>query len=168
MPTPVKCQNAGWRGLSIDIDTIVGASAASAQTGPGPEPGPDTRPDGRLVGAIWLKSRLESQRLRIIWCVSSSAAEAISMFLFCIVLVGMSAIRMARVRSIATRLRVGWGGSTKSSGRLNCLVAPVLAGTPRVPPGHCGRSLLVRSSAEFYDGHSHCDYAPGRCCISTY
>jgi len=83
--------------------------------------------------------------------------------IFCFVLAGMSAIRMARVRSIATRLRAGWCGLlTRSSGRLNCLVALALAGTPRVPPGHCGRSLLVRSSAEFYDGHSYCDYAPGR------
>ena len=174
-PTPLKRQNAGWRGLSIDIATIVGAPPASAQAEPGPEPGPDARLDGRVVHAIWLKSRLESQRLRDIWCVLYSMpshhlrdAEVIFIFLFCFVLVGMSAIRMERVRSTATRLRAGWHELTRSSGRLNCLVALVLAGTPRVVPGHCGRSLLVRYSAEFHNGHSYCDYAPRRCYSSTY
>jgi len=50
--TPPKRQNAGWRGLSTDIDPTVGASPASAQTEPGPGPGPDARLYGRIVRAI--------------------------------------------------------------------------------------------------------------------
>jgi hypothetical protein len=56
----------------------------------------------------------------------------------------LGVIRMIRVRSIATRLRGGWYGLTRSSGRLNCLVAPALAGMPRASPGHCSWSILVR------------------------
>jgi hypothetical protein len=65
---PLKRQNAGWRGISIDVPPPIPASPAP----PGPalaEPGPEVRLDGRLVRAIWLKSRLEPQRLRGIWCV---------------------------------------------------------------------------------------------------
>jgi len=88
-PTPVKRRNSGWRGLFIDIDTIVGASPASKQTGPWPEPGPDARLDGRVVRAIWLKSGLESRRLPEIWCVLAhrlTEIEAISPVnsLFCV------------------------------------------------------------------------------------
>jgi hypothetical protein len=76
-PVPLKRQNAGWRGLSIDVPPPIPASP----TPPGPaaalaEPGLDARLDGRLVRAIWLKSRLESQRLRGIWCVSSSSSSS--------------------------------------------------------------------------------------------
>jgi hypothetical protein len=91
-PVPLKRQNAGWRGLSIDVPPPIPASP----TPPGPatltEPGLDARLDGRLVRAIWLKSRLESQRLQGIWCVSSSPvfffsdtdAHSLSFaFLFC-------------------------------------------------------------------------------------
>ncbi|KAH9026774.1 hypothetical protein EDB85DRAFT_163482 [Lactarius pseudohatsudake] len=59
-PIPAKRQNAGWRGLSIDLDQC-------AQTAPAVEPGPDARLDGRLVRKIWLMSGLEPQRLRDIW-----------------------------------------------------------------------------------------------------
>ncbi|KAH9001005.1 hypothetical protein EDB92DRAFT_1938779 [Lactarius akahatsu] len=59
-PIPAKRQNAGWRGLSIDLDQ-------SAHPAPAVEPGPDARMDGRLVRKIWLKSGLEPQRLRDIW-----------------------------------------------------------------------------------------------------
>jgi len=66
-------------------------------------------------------------------------------------LVGTSAIRMARARSIARRLRAGWRGSTRSCGGRRCLVVLALApaGAPRVPAGHCGQSPPVRFSAEF-------------------
>lgn len=73
--TPIpKRQNAGWRGLSIDVDMAAGAYAASAQTAstststPAPEPAPDAKLDGRVVRKMWLTSRLETQRLRDIWC----------------------------------------------------------------------------------------------------
>jgi len=51
---------------------------------------------------------------------------------------------MVRVSSIVTRLPAGWCGLMRSSGRPNCLVALALVGTPRVPPGHCGRSMHHR------------------------
>ncbi|KAI0263380.1 hypothetical protein BC834DRAFT_971373 [Gloeopeniophorella convolvens] len=51
-------QNAGWRGLSVDIDLGLAPPA---------EPGPDARLDGRVVQRIWLKSHLAPQRLRAIW-----------------------------------------------------------------------------------------------------
>ncbi|KAH8980355.1 hypothetical protein EDB86DRAFT_569055 [Lactarius hatsudake] len=60
-PIPAKRQNAGWRGLSIDLDQCVVHPAPAA------EPGPDARLDGHLVRKIWLKSGLEPQRLRDIW-----------------------------------------------------------------------------------------------------
>jgi hypothetical protein len=74
-PPPPKRQNAGWRGLSIDIDTgaagvYAAAPTSSAHTASASDPAPDARLDGRLVREIWLKSRLEPQRLRNIWCVS--------------------------------------------------------------------------------------------------
>ncbi|KAI0247939.1 hypothetical protein BJV78DRAFT_1285154 [Lactifluus subvellereus] len=59
---PTKRQNAGWRGLSVDMEP----NAYSAPT-PAPEPGSDAKLDGRLVCKIWLKSRLEPRRLRDIW-----------------------------------------------------------------------------------------------------
>ncbi|KAH9180821.1 hypothetical protein EDB89DRAFT_1832877, partial [Lactarius sanguifluus] len=59
-PIPAKRQNAGWRGLSIDLDQ-------SAHPAPATEPGPDVCLDGHLVRKIWLKSGLEPQRLRDIW-----------------------------------------------------------------------------------------------------
>ena len=65
-PVPLKRQNAGWRGMSIDVTPPIPASPAPA--GPLTEPGPDARLDGRLVRVIWLKSRLEPQRLHGIWC----------------------------------------------------------------------------------------------------
>ncbi|KAI9511108.1 hypothetical protein F5148DRAFT_975722 [Russula earlei] len=67
-PMPAKRQNAGWRGLSIDIKP--GAGYASTSARPVPEPGNDGKLDGRVVREIWLKSRLEPQRLRDIWCVN--------------------------------------------------------------------------------------------------
>lgn len=60
---PAKRQNAGWRGLSIDLDQGPHPAAAA----PVPETGPDARLDGRLVRKIWLKSGLEPQRLQDIW-----------------------------------------------------------------------------------------------------
>ena len=74
-PVPVKRQNAGWRGLSIDVPPPIPASP----TPPGPalsEPGPEARLDGRLVREIWVRSRLEPQRLRGIWCVSLSSSSS--------------------------------------------------------------------------------------------
>ena len=72
IPVPLKRQNAGWRGLSIDVPPPIPASASPALPG-GPaltEPGPEARLDGRIVRLIWLKSRLEPQRLRGIWYVN--------------------------------------------------------------------------------------------------
>ena len=70
IPVPLKRQNAGWRGLSIDVPPPIPASPA-LPSGPAlTEPGPEARLDGRIVRAIWLKSRLEPQRLRGIWCVN--------------------------------------------------------------------------------------------------
>ncbi|KAH9993831.1 hypothetical protein BJV77DRAFT_997098 [Russula vinacea] len=73
-PMPAKRQNAGWRGLSIDVPPPppLPISASSSPTPPGSaltekELGPDARLDGRLVREIWLKSRLGPQRLRGIW-----------------------------------------------------------------------------------------------------
>ncbi|KAH9980963.1 hypothetical protein BGW80DRAFT_1453909 [Lactifluus volemus] len=63
---PTKRQNAGWRGLSIDVEPIAYSAPAA------PEPGPDARLDGRLVRKIWLKSRLEPHRLRDIWNMCDS------------------------------------------------------------------------------------------------
>ncbi|KAH9958328.1 hypothetical protein BC827DRAFT_1269618 [Russula dissimulans] len=64
-PTPGKRQNAGWRGLSIDIDSGAGNAPVSAL--PVSESGSDAKLDGRVVREIWLKSRLESERLWDIW-----------------------------------------------------------------------------------------------------
>ncbi|KAF8470399.1 hypothetical protein DFH94DRAFT_770895 [Russula ochroleuca] len=69
-PTPAKRQNAGWRGLSIDVPPP--PSPIPSPTPPSSaltekELGPDARLDGRLVREIWLKSRLQPQRLRGIW-----------------------------------------------------------------------------------------------------
>jgi len=74
MPTSVKCWNAGWRGLFINIDMIMGAST---QTEPWPEPGPDARLDGQVVGGIWPKLRLESGYLPDIWCTYCSSPHRI-------------------------------------------------------------------------------------------
>jgi hypothetical protein len=60
-PSAAKCQNEGQRGPSVDIDMIVGTPPASAQTEPGPEPRLNARLGGRVVRAIWLKSKNESQ-----------------------------------------------------------------------------------------------------------
>jgi hypothetical protein len=167
LPPPVpKRQNAGWRGLSIDIDMVAGTYAAPAQTKSistaAPEPAPDARLDGRIVRKIWLKSGLDAQRLRDIWCVIISIhiiekdAEKknppICNFPSCRCrYIGMSVIRMGRVCWTATRLRVGWRGSMRSCGERRCLVGLMAlgAGAPRVLRVHCGRFLLVRSSAEF-------------------
>ncbi|KAF8261691.1 hypothetical protein EI94DRAFT_1745427 [Lactarius quietus] len=65
-PVPAKRQNAGWRGLSMDLDQTVQQSVAAASV-PAQEPGPDARLDGRLVCKIWVQSGLEPQRLRDIW-----------------------------------------------------------------------------------------------------
>ena len=56
-----KMPDEGQRGPSIDIDMIVGTLPASAQTEPGPEPRLNPRLDGRVVRAIWPKSKDESQ-----------------------------------------------------------------------------------------------------------
>ncbi|KAI0306297.1 hypothetical protein B0F90DRAFT_1688739 [Multifurca ochricompacta] len=64
LPVPAKRQNAGWRGLSIDLD--LSGFPVQVPT-PLSERGSDSRLDGRLVRKIWLKSRLEPQRLRDIW-----------------------------------------------------------------------------------------------------
>ena len=66
---PLKRQNAGWRGLSIDVPPPIPASPTPPGSAALTEPGPEARLDGRIVRAIWLKSRLEQQRLRGIWCV---------------------------------------------------------------------------------------------------
>lgn len=59
----------------------------------------------------------------------------------------LGAIRMVRVRLIATRLRGGWYGLTRGYGRLNYLVAPALAGTPpewQCRPGTAAGPFFVR------------------------
>ena len=64
VPVPAKRQNAGWRGLSIDLDQTVNMNATAVAAA---EPAPDARLDARIVCRIWLKSGLEPQRLRDIW-----------------------------------------------------------------------------------------------------
>ena len=101
-PVPLKRQNAGWRGISIDVPPPM--SASPVPPGPGltlTEPGPEARLDGRLVRVIWLKSRLEPQRLRGIWCViiisshcclfleTLTATFRLRFVLFCIVCFGL-------------------------------------------------------------------------------
>ncbi|KAF8503254.1 hypothetical protein F5888DRAFT_1660127 [Russula emetica] len=67
-PVPLKRQNAGWRGLSIDVPPPPIPASPAPPAGPSlTELGLEARLDGRLVRAIWLKSRLETQRLRGIW-----------------------------------------------------------------------------------------------------
>ena len=167
----MKRQNARWRGLSIDTDTTVGASPRLRRPSQAQCPGP--MPDCRGCDMVQFETRVAASarylvRIIVYFPIVSEMLKQFLCFVFHFASVGMSATRMVRVRSIAMRLRAGWCGPARSSGRLNSLVELVLVGTPRVPPGHCGRSLLIRSSAGFYDEHSYCDYALGRCCISTY
>lgn len=76
-------QNAGWRGLSVDLITDnptqgekeANGSKASSKEGDLKEEyeivEKDASLDGKVVKMIWQKSKLEKSKLRDIWCVYS-------------------------------------------------------------------------------------------------
>ncbi|KAI0039553.1 hypothetical protein FA95DRAFT_1567114 [Auriscalpium vulgare] len=70
-----KRANAGWRGLSVDL-TTGDLDEKDAPDEAGRQVLPDARLDGRTVRRIWTKSKLPSEKLREIWCVSSLRAVA--------------------------------------------------------------------------------------------
>ncbi|KAI0064522.1 hypothetical protein BV25DRAFT_1914236 [Artomyces pyxidatus] len=63
---PKKRANAGWRGLSVDLD-LEEKEATLEKEKPAAEVPADARVDGQVVKCIWLKSRLEPETLRSIW-----------------------------------------------------------------------------------------------------
>ena len=74
-PTAAKCPNAGRRAPFIDIDMIVGTPPASAPAEAARSRGSIPDQTGRAWDMAEVESRVadsESQRLRDIWCVSSS------------------------------------------------------------------------------------------------
>ena len=106
-PKPKPRQNAGWRGLSVDLITNPplpdgdgeaegdadadagrgrGSMSDDSEHGRGRGQGQgqgqvalDARLDGAVVGKIWAASRLERERLREIWCVISSFVCSLSL-----------------------------------------------------------------------------------------
>lgn len=68
-------QAAGWRGLSVDLITNPDDHPLSSKENEDEEDdsyvGLDERMDGMSVKHIWGASKLEKEKLRAIWCVTS-------------------------------------------------------------------------------------------------
>lgn len=81
-------QNAGWRGLSVDLitdDSTEGGKGTKAdRDGDLKEEyeivEKDARLEGKVVRMIWQKSKLEKTRLRDIWCVCRSLLLTTSIY----------------------------------------------------------------------------------------
>lgn len=129
-------QNAGWRGLSVDLITDnpteggkdANGSKAGSKEGDLKEEyeivEKDASLDGKVVKMIWQKSKLDKSKLRDIWCVYPPWSwlsvyimqTGISCHNYSILhLPGRSAMYIRKAHSIDRRSHWGCGASTPSS-----------------------------------------------------